>query len=91
VIAGVCVLRDVDSGSRNRVECFRSCRIQRLGHRLVQELESHRKEGATVEEILGWGSAGGLGLFLAGLGVFFWGLQFVRREHLQGSRWTKKE
>jgi hypothetical protein len=44
-----------------------------------------------MEEILGWGTAGGLGLFLAGLGVFFWGLQFVRKEHWRGSRWTKEE
>jgi len=38
-----------------------------------------------MAEILGWGTAGGLGILLAGLGVFFWGLQFIRR-----GRWSKK-
>jgi len=46
---------------------------------------------AIVEEILGWGTAGGLGMLLAGLGVFFWGLQFLKREHWQGRRRTRKE
>jgi hypothetical protein len=27
-------------------------------------------------EIFGWNTAGGLGLLLAGLGVFFWGLRY---------------
>ena len=40
-----------------------------------------------MAEILGWGTAGGLGILLAGLGVFFWGLQFVR----SGGIWSKKE
>ena len=44
-----------------------------------------------MEQILGWGTAGGLGILLAGLGVFFWGLQFVRREYRQPGRWTKEE
>lgn len=32
-----------------------------------------------MEELFGWGTAGGLGIFFAGLGVFFWGLQFLPR------------
>ena len=39
-----------------------------------------------MEQILGWGTAGGLGILLAGLGVFFWGLQFTRREW-----WSRRE
>ena len=39
-----------------------------------------------MAEILSWGTAGGLGIFLAGLGVFFWGLQFARR-----GKWSKKK
>jgi hypothetical protein len=31
-----------------------------------------------MDQILGWGTTGGLGVLLAGLGVFLWGLQFVR-------------
>lgn len=31
----------------------------------------------------GWGSPIGLGIFLAGLGVFLWGCQFSKK-------WTKK-
>ena len=38
-----------------------------------------------MEQIFGWGTAGGIGILLAGLGVFFWGLQFTRRE------WWSKE
>ena len=55
------------------------------------ECAKNRKEGKTVEQILGWGTAGGLGILLAGLGVFFWGLQFLKKEHWQGKGWTKKE
>jgi hypothetical protein len=44
-----------------------------------------------MEEILGWGTAGGLGVLLAGLGIFFWGLQFLRGEYWRGKRWTKEE
>jgi hypothetical protein len=43
-----------------------------------------------MDQILGWGTAGGLGILLAGLGVFFWGLQFVRGYWGQG-RWTSEE
>jgi hypothetical protein len=53
--------------------------------------ENRGKEGKTVEEILGWGTAGGLGMLLAGLGVFFWGLQFLKKEHWQRRRWTKED
>jgi len=34
-----------------------------------------------MEQLLGWGTAGGLGVLLAGLGVFFWGLQFARGKY----------
>ena len=44
-----------------------------------------------MEQILGWGTAGGLGILLAGLGVFFWGLQFVRMEYWQRGRRTREE
>ena len=40
-----------------------------------------------MDEILGWGTAGGLGVLLAGLGVFFWGLKFLRG----GGMWFRKE
>jgi len=40
-----------------------------------------------MDEILGWGTAGGLGVLLAGLGVFFWGLKFLRG----GGMWSRKE
>jgi hypothetical protein len=43
-----------------------------------------------MDQILGWGTAGGLGVLLAGLGVFFWGLQFVRGYWGQG-RCTSEE
>jgi hypothetical protein len=43
-----------------------------------------------MDQILGWGTAGGLGVLLAGLGVFFWGLQFVRGYWRQG-QWTSEE
>ena len=49
------------------------------------------QEVTEVEQIFGWGTAGGIGMLLAGLGVFFWGLQFVRTEYWQRKRWTKKE
>ena len=39
-----------------------------------------------MADILGWGTAGGLGILLAGLGVFFWGLQFTRR-----GRWSRRK
>jgi len=39
-----------------------------------------------MDEILGWGTAGGLGVLLAGLGVFFWGIQFVSQR-----TWRKKD
>ena len=48
--------------------------------------DTFHKGGTEVEQILGWGTAGGLGILLAGLGVFFWGLQFTRREW-----WSKRE
>jgi hypothetical protein len=44
-----------------------------------------------MEQILGWGTAGGIGVLLAGLGVFSWGLRFMRKEDWQGKRWTKEE
>lgn len=43
-----------------------------------------------MDQILGWGTAGGLGILLAGVGVFFWGLQFVSK-YWGGGRWTGKE
>ena len=39
-----------------------------------------------MAEILGWGTPVGLGVFLAGFGVFLWGCQFGARR-----RWPKKE
>ena len=44
-----------------------------------------------MDQILGWGTAGGLGVLLAGLGVFFWGLQFVRGKCWRQGRWTGEE
>ena len=44
-----------------------------------------------MDQILGWGTAGGLGVLLAGLGVFFWGLQFVRGKYWGQGRWTSEE
>ena len=44
-----------------------------------------------MDQILGWGTAGGLGVLLAGLGIFFWGLQFLRKENRRWGRWTKEE
>ena len=44
-----------------------------------------------MDQILGWGTAGGLGILLAGLGVFFWGLQFVRGKYWREGRWTSEE
>lgn len=32
-----------------------------------------------ITELVGWGSPVGLGVFLAGAGVFFWGLYWLRR------------
>ncbi len=29
-----------------------------------------------MNEIFGWGTAGGIGMVLAGLGVFLWGLRY---------------
>jgi hypothetical protein len=43
-----------------------------------------------MDQVLGWGTAGGLGILLAGLGVFFWGLQFVR-EYWGQRRWTSEK
>ena len=43
-----------------------------------------------MDQLLAWGTAGGLGVLLAGLGVFFWGLQFVRGYWGKG-RWTSEE
>jgi hypothetical protein len=43
-----------------------------------------------MDQVLGWGTAGGLGVLLAGLGVFFWGLQFAGK-YWGGGRWTSKE
>jgi hypothetical protein len=37
-------------------------------------------------EVLGWGSPIGLGIFLACLGVFFWGAHF----HQHG-KWNRKD
>jgi len=65
--------------------------IQLIGERLTggvrrdtvlqQVVKSHssKKEVGDMTEILGWGTAGGLGIFFAGFGVFLWGLQFARR------------
>jgi len=44
-----------------------------------------------MDQIFGWGTAGGLGVLLAGLGVFFWGLQFMPREYWRRGRWTKED
>ena len=44
-----------------------------------------------MEQILGWGTAGGLGILLAGLGIFFWGLQFLRKEDWRRGRWTEEK
>jgi len=44
-----------------------------------------------MEQVLGWGTAGGLGILLAGLGVFFWGLQFMRKEYWQWGRWPREK
>lgn len=45
-----------------------------------------------MDQLLGWGTAGGLGVLLAGLGVFFWGLQFARgRYYWRQGRWTGEE
>jgi hypothetical protein len=44
-----------------------------------------------MEQILGWGTAGGLGILLAGLGVFFWGLRFMSKGSWQSKGWTKEE
>jgi len=44
-----------------------------------------------MDQILGWGTAGGLGILLAGLGVFFWGLQFVRGYWGQGRRTSEEK
>ncbi|MFC2019253.1 hypothetical protein ACFLU4_04770 [Chloroflexota bacterium] len=41
-----------------------------------------------MADILGWGTAGGMGLFLAGLGVFFWGLKYLNRTY--GRRWKDR-
>jgi len=41
--------------------------------------------------MLGWGTAGGLGIFLAGLGVFFWGLRHMRGEYWRREARSKKE
>ena len=40
---------------------------------------------------MGWNTAGGLGMLLAGLGVFFWGLQFLKVGTWQSKKWTKDE
>jgi len=44
-----------------------------------------------MDQVLGWGTAGGLGVLLAGLGVFFWGLQSVRGRYWGRGRWTSEE
>jgi len=44
-----------------------------------------------MEQIFGWGTAGGLGVLLAGLGVFFWGLQFVRGKYWREGRSISEE
>jgi hypothetical protein len=31
-------------------------------------------------EIFGWATAGGIGIFFAGLGVFFWGCHYFQRK-----------
>jgi hypothetical protein len=38
-----------------------------------------------MDTLFGWDTAGGLGLLLAGLGIFFWGMQF-----LSSKTWRKK-
>ena len=37
-------------------------------------------------DVFGWDTAGGIGLLLAGLGVFFWGIQYV-----SSKTWKKKD
>jgi hypothetical protein len=44
-----------------------------------------------MDQILGWGTAGGLGVLLAGLGGFFWRLQFVRGKYWRHGRWASEE
>ena len=44
-----------------------------------------------MDGILGWDTAGGIGILLAGLGVFFWGLQFLSKGSWRGRRWAKEE
>jgi hypothetical protein len=38
-----------------------------------------------MDTLFGWDTAGGLGLLLAGLGIFFWGLRYI-----PGRTWKKK-
>jgi hypothetical protein len=42
-----------------------------------------------VEEIFGWATAGGLGIFFAGLGVLFWGLHYQTSQKWKG--WKDKD
>jgi len=44
-----------------------------------------------MEQMLGWGTPAGLGILLAGLGVFFWGLQFSRREYPRRGQWDRED
>ncbi len=44
-----------------------------------------------MEQMLGWGTPAGIGILLAGLGVFFWGLQHSRSEHWRSRRWTGED
>lgn len=44
-----------------------------------------------METMLGWDTAGGVGMLLAGLGVFFWGLQVLRSEHWRRRRWANRD
>jgi hypothetical protein len=44
-----------------------------------------------MDQILGWGTAGGLGVLLAGVAVFFWGPQFVGGKYWRHGRWIGEE
>jgi hypothetical protein len=60
---------------------------QIIVHRLAKAVETRKKGGNDM----GWNTAGGLGMLLAGLGVFFWGLQFVMKEDWRRRKSTKRE
>jgi len=37
-------------------------------------------EKMALEDVLNWASPIGLGIFFTGLGILFWGLQFLRKK-----------